>query len=240
MNDIYEDIESFDGPEVSRALFLETMADASLFHYAGHSALDGTNALSSSILLDGNVEGPNTVRASEIASRRLATNALVVLASCDSSVGNSIGGIGFRGLTSAFLVAGAGSVVGSLWPVESTATTQLMLRFHRDLASGTTIAESFAFSTTVSARGTSPSLFLVWIYGYRQPKCSPTGSVRHGGIGYGNNRTFPVVFRPSRALWASAASESGYVFSIRSFRSPALYQRKRSFVRAKSSSRFAQ
>jgi len=140
MDDIYAGIDSFDGPEVDRTLFLDSMDDAILFHYAGHSALDGTNALSSSILLDGNVDGPNTVTASEIADRRLATNALVILASCDSSVGNSIGGVGFRGLTSAFLIAGAGSVVGSLWPVESTATTQLMLRFHRDLAKGTSIA----------------------------------------------------------------------------------------------------
>ena len=140
LDDIYAGVDSFNGPEVDRTLFLDAMDDASLFHYAGHSALDGTNALSSSILLDGNVDGPNTVTASEIASRRLATNALVILASCDSSVGNSIGGVGFRGLTSAFLIAGAGSVVGSLWPVESTATTQLMLRFHRDLAKGASIA----------------------------------------------------------------------------------------------------
>ncbi len=142
LKDIYGMISSFDGAEVNRALFLDAMSDASLFHYAGHSALDGTSALSSSILLDGNTEGPNSVAASEIANQRLATNALVVLASCDSSVGNSIGGVGYRGLTSAFLVAGAGSVVGSLWPVESTATTQLMLRFHRNLAIGVPIAEA--------------------------------------------------------------------------------------------------
>ncbi len=142
MGEIYPDISSFDGVEVNRTLFLDAMNGASLFHYAGHSALDGSNSLSSSILLDGNFEGPNSVTASEIVDRRLATNALVVLASCDSSVGNSIGGVGFRGLTSAFLVAGAGSVVGSLWPVESTATTQLMLWFHRDLAAGVPIAEA--------------------------------------------------------------------------------------------------
>ena len=142
MDDIYEGIDSFNGPEVDGTLFLDAMNEASLFHYAGHSALDGTNSLSSSILLDGNADGGNAVTALEIADRRLGVNALVVLASCDSSVGNSIGGVGFRGLTLAFLIAGAGSVVGSLWPVESTATTQLMLRFHRDLASGTTIAES--------------------------------------------------------------------------------------------------
>jgi CHAT domain-containing protein len=36
----------------------------------------------------------------------------------------------------AFLHAGAGSVLASLWPVDDRATAQLMERFHRGLASG--------------------------------------------------------------------------------------------------------
>jgi CHAT domain-containing protein len=39
-----------------------------------------------------------------------------------------------RGLTSAFLIGGAGAVVGSLWPVEATNTADLMIRFHRAFA----------------------------------------------------------------------------------------------------------
>jgi CHAT domain-containing protein len=58
-------------------------------------------------------------------------NSVVVLASCDSSVGNSRDGVGMRGLTSAFLISGAGSVVGSLWLVESKSTSQLVLSFHK-------------------------------------------------------------------------------------------------------------
>src|SRR5439155_874338 len=42
--------------------------------------------------------------------------------------------IGVRGLTSAFLLGGAGSVVGSLWPVEASSTADLMIRFHRAFA----------------------------------------------------------------------------------------------------------
>jgi CHAT domain-containing protein len=61
-------------------------------------------------------------------------NSVVVLASCDSSVGNSQDGIGMRGLTSAFLISGAGAVVGSLWPVETTSTSDLVIRFHEAFA----------------------------------------------------------------------------------------------------------
>ena len=140
LGQIYDSIEEFDGAEMDKATFLNALADAWLVHYAGHSAFDGNNALSSSIRLDGSTEGTNLVMAREIADRRLAPNALVVLSSCDSSVGNSTGGAGVRGLTSAFLIAGAGSVVGSLWPVETTATAQLMRWFHESVAAGVPIA----------------------------------------------------------------------------------------------------
>ena len=140
LGQIYGSIEEFDGVEMDKATFLNALDDAWLVHCAGHSAFDGNNALSSSIRLDGSAEGPNLVTAREIADQRLAPNALVVLSSCDSAVGNSTGGTGVRGLTSAFIIAGAGSVVGSLWPVETTATSQLMRWFHESVAAGVPIA----------------------------------------------------------------------------------------------------
>ena len=139
---IHEGIQVFDQFDIDRDIFLERMDGASLVQYSGHSVLDGTNALMSSIQLDGNLNGPNAVTAMEIANRRLAPNAVVVLASCDSSVGNSTGGVGIRGLTSAFLIAGAGSVVGSLWPVETDSTREIVVRFHRSLKSGLSPAEA--------------------------------------------------------------------------------------------------
>src|SRR6185295_2281137 len=92
---------------------------------------------------DGNPSGPNTVTAVDISRQRLASNAVVILSSCDSSVGNSRDGVGVRGLTSAVLIGGAGSVVGSLWPVEASSTADLMIRFHRAFAhSGMPVAKA--------------------------------------------------------------------------------------------------
>jgi len=122
------------GRQVDKPTFLKALNTAPIFHYAGHSATDAVDPLRSSILLDGNRYGPNSVTAVDIAQQRLPNNALVVLSSCDSSVGNSRDGVGMRGLTSAFLIGGAGSVVGSLWPVEASSTADLMIRFHRGFA----------------------------------------------------------------------------------------------------------
>ena len=131
---IYSNARTVAGAEVDKARFLAAMRSAPVFHYAGHSATDAVDPLRSSILLDGNRNGPNSVTAVDIAQQRLASNALVILSSCDSSVGNSRDGVGMRGLTSAFLIGGAGSVVGSLWPVEASSTADLMIRFHRAFA----------------------------------------------------------------------------------------------------------
>ncbi len=128
---IYSKVRTLAGPEVDKARFLDALSGSSVFHYAGHSATDAVDPLRSAILLDGNRNGPNNVTAVDIAQQRLRGNALVILSSCDSSVGNSRDGVGMRGLTSAFLIGGAGSVVGSLWPVEASSTADLMIRFHR-------------------------------------------------------------------------------------------------------------
>jgi CHAT domain-containing protein len=143
MQTVYRKIMPFAGTQVTKASFLKEMEQAFVFHYAGHSAHDAADPLRSSILLDGDKQGPNSVTAVDIVGHKLRPNAVVVLSSCDSSVGNSKDGVGIRGLTSAFLIGGAGSVVGSLWPVDSTSTAALMIAFHQAFArENLTVADS--------------------------------------------------------------------------------------------------
>ena len=136
---IYGQMQTFNGQDALKPAFLTSLGSASIFHYAGHSQ-DAADPLRSSVLLDGEREGANSVTAVEIARRKMPVNSVVVLASCDSSVGNSRDGIGMRGLTSAFLIGGAGSVVGSLWLVESESTSRLVLEFHKEFARNTPVA----------------------------------------------------------------------------------------------------
>jgi CHAT domain-containing protein len=55
---------------------------------------------------------------------------LVVLSACDTGGGMVLRGEGVQSLASAFLRAGAGGVVASLWPVRDAETTTLMSRFY--------------------------------------------------------------------------------------------------------------
>jgi CHAT domain-containing protein len=58
---------------------------------------------------------------------------LVVLSACDTALGNEVRGEGLVGLTRGFLYAGARQVIGTLWPIEDRANTQLMLEFYRQI-----------------------------------------------------------------------------------------------------------
>jgi len=67
---------------------------------------------------------------------QLSLSALVTLSAGDTANGKLEGEEGIDGLTEAFLLAGAKSVVGALWEVDDSATRSLMKNFYLHLAQG--------------------------------------------------------------------------------------------------------
>lgn len=73
------------------------------------------------------------LRAMEVAQMDLGAAELVVLSACETALGEAAGGEGLMGLQRAFQVAGARTVVASLWKVDDAATELLMERFYLNL-----------------------------------------------------------------------------------------------------------
>ncbi len=78
---------------------------------------------------------------------------LVVLSGCRTALGKEVCGEGLIGLTRAFMVAGAGRVVASLWQVRDQATAELMKRFYRGMLSEHLPPAAALRSAQLSLRG---------------------------------------------------------------------------------------
>jgi len=76
------------------------------------------------------------VTAEKILGMRLMETDLVTLSACETGVGDIKAGEGVFGLKRAFILAGAKTVVLSLWSIPSRETTELMTEFYRLLAAG--------------------------------------------------------------------------------------------------------
>lgn len=125
------------GPQATRRALLEELPRANVAHFAAHYEIDPRSVLSSKLLLASepgvraHSQPPAAIHPADIYQMRLSRLKVVVLAACKTGIEQEVSGEGPLGFARSFLVAGVPVVVASLWPVESDATAELMIEFHR-------------------------------------------------------------------------------------------------------------
>lgn len=115
----------------------DEMSQADVIHLASHYVVNDRSPMLSGLLLAKEAgfleqKGEDGVlQASEIYDMQLTRTRLVVLSACQTANEQSIRGEGSIGVARPFLKAGVPLVVASLWPIDSGATAELMISFHK-------------------------------------------------------------------------------------------------------------
>jgi len=119
------------------------LAQYRIIHLAVHGVANTTHPDRSALLLlsDPAAGEDGLLQASEIVQLRLRAD-LVILSACDTAVGPLEGEEGIETLSRAFLLAGARSVVSTLWSVDDASSTFLITRFYAHLARNEPVASA--------------------------------------------------------------------------------------------------
>lgn len=111
-----------------------------IIHFATHGLADPDYPMDSflalSLLDDEDLEHNGLLQAWEIVDHLKLDADLVVLSACVTAFGPERGGEGLISLSRAFQIAGARSVLASLWAVNDISTSELMIRFYKHLRAG--------------------------------------------------------------------------------------------------------
>lgn len=112
-------------------------ADRTIVHLAVHAIANEARPERSALVLlsDAAHDEDGFLQASEVVQLRLSAD-LVVLSACDTAVGPVGGQEGISTLSRAFLLAGAKTVVSTLWSIDDNTTLVLMKEFYAQLRNG--------------------------------------------------------------------------------------------------------
>jgi CHAT domain-containing protein len=136
-----EPFAALTGSGATRERFLEEATQSRILHIATHAfVLDsgcgaGNPLLRSGLVFAGANKSRNSsiITAQQIASLDLSGVSLAILSACNTGNGELADGEGVLGLERAFRIAGARTVVMTLWPVDDTTTSGYMRTLYGEM-----------------------------------------------------------------------------------------------------------
>lgn len=154
------------GADASESRFRALAPTAGIIHLATYGVLNKDNPLFSFVELAPQGEDDGRLEVHEVFGLTLGAR-LVVLSACQTALGAGAladvpAGDDWVGLVQAFLFAGAGNVVATLWPVEDRTTARFMEQFYTALEAGQPEAEALALAQRWALRNPGTAHPFYW------------------------------------------------------------------------------
>jgi CHAT domain-containing protein len=132
VSQLFDEPQLLAGHQAHRDAIRERLEGSSYIHFSCHGGFDADCPERIGLRIAPTAEHSGYLAREEILTAfRVASGSTVVLSACDSGRALLSETDEFIGLPSAFLVAGASAIVGSLWAVNDLSTALLMGRFYR-------------------------------------------------------------------------------------------------------------
>lgn len=151
---LYPVRSSLTGSAATKVRVMNELRDCNVAHFASHCLINNSSAWGAALVLaarsnadhkpangeqqplaNANEHQDELLSMSEISQVPMPRTRLVVLSACQTGLGRYFKGEGVVSLVRPFIASGVPSVVASLWSVDSQATRDLMVAFHKQRTS---------------------------------------------------------------------------------------------------------
>lgn len=135
--DLYPQSTFLEGQRATATQLLERLPSSRVIHIAAHGINNGVYPLLSRLVLAAEPNDLDSLSVRDLLqAARLDEGTLVVLAACSTVGQAAIRGEGAIGMAWGFLAAGASTVIATLWDVDDTGVTPIMVDMHRRMIAG--------------------------------------------------------------------------------------------------------
>ena len=147
--------QAFTGPAATEPALTAALLNAQRVHVSTHGLLTVSAPSFQRVYLSPDQQSDGILYAWELLRLNLRGLDLLTLSACETALGRVDKGDNLRSLAANALIAGANTVIGTLWPVRSGVTQLFFESLYRELATGSGKREAFQ-TAQLTARGAYP------------------------------------------------------------------------------------